>query len=80
MKININLWGRRLHNKAEKGSKAMDAADITSLTGAFSVDSLLSTFVGLAPFILTVAGVVIGVSLIKWGVKTVRRKLSGGVA
>lgn len=58
----------------------MEAADVTSLTTAFQPSVLLATFVSLAPFILGVAGVVIGVSLIKWGIKVVRRKLSGGVA
>ena len=58
----------------------MDAADVTALSGAFDVSSLLTTFIALAPFILGVAGVVIGISLVKWGVKVVRRKLSGGVA
>lgn len=58
----------------------MDPADVTSLTSAFDATSLLSTFVAMAPFILGVAGLVIGVSLIKWGIKVVRRKLSGGVA
>lgn len=58
----------------------MEAADVTSLTAAFTPSTLLTTFVSLAPYILGVAGVVIGVSLIKWGIKVVRRKLSGGVA
>jgi hypothetical protein len=58
----------------------METADVTALTGAFDVSDLLTTFVALAPYIIGVAGVVIGVSLVKWGIKTVRRKLSGGVA
>lgn len=58
----------------------MQASDITALTGAFTPSTLLTTFTGLAPYILTVAGIVVGVSLIKWGIKVVRRKLSGGVA
>lgn len=58
----------------------MQAADVTALTGAFDVATLVDTFVLLAPFILGVAGVVIGISLVKWGVKVIRRKLSGGVA
>lgn len=58
----------------------MQPTDITALTGAFDVNDLLTTFIGLAPYILGVAGIVIGISLIKWGVKVVRRKLSGGVA
>lgn len=58
----------------------MTEAQVTALTGAFSVSGLVDTFVRLAPFILGVAGVVIAISLVKWGVKTVRRRLSGGVA
>ncbi len=58
----------------------MTTTDVTSLTTAFDVNTLLTTFIALAPYILGVAGVVIGVSLIKWGVRVVRRKLSGGVA
>lgn len=58
----------------------MDAAQITALTGAFKPESLVTTFIGLAPYILGVAGVVIAIQLIKWGIKVVRRKLSGGVA
>lgn len=58
----------------------MDALDVTALTTAFDVSELLDTFVLLAPFILTVAGIILGISLVKWGVKIVRRKLSGGVA
>lgn len=58
----------------------MDSAQVTALTAAFNPAELVDTFVALAPFIIGVAGVVIGVSLIKWGVKVVRRKLSGGVA
>lgn len=58
----------------------METADVTSLTTAFDTGALLTTFVALAPYILGVAGVVVGVNLIKWGVRTIRRKLSGGVA
>lgn len=58
----------------------MQAADVTALTGAFDVSSLVDTFILLAPFILGVAGVIIAISLVKWGVKKIRAKLSGGVA
>lgn len=58
----------------------MVAADVTALTTAFDVSSLTGTFILLAPFIMIVAGVIIAVSLVKWGVRTVRKKLSGGVA
>lgn len=58
----------------------MEALDVTALTAAFDPSTLLATFILLAPFILSVAGVVIGISLVKWGIKVIRRKLSGGVA
>jgi hypothetical protein len=58
----------------------MEAADVTALTTAFDTSSLVSTFILLAPFILGVAGVIIAISLVKWGVKKIRAKLSGGVA
>lgn len=58
----------------------MDPADVTSLTGAFDVTGLLSTFVAMAPFILGVAGLIIGVALIKWGVKKASKSMKGGVA
>lgn len=58
----------------------MDAADVTALTGAFDISALFSTFILLAPFILGVAGILLGVGIIKWGVRTVRKRLSGGVA
>lgn len=58
----------------------MDSTKVGELTSAFAPAQLVDTFVLLAPFIIGVAGIVIGVSLIKWGVKHVRRRLSGGVA
>jgi len=58
----------------------MQAADVTALTAAFDVQDLVATFILLAPYILGVAGTILAVSLIKWGIKVVRRKLSGGVA
>jgi len=58
----------------------MLSADVTALTTAFDVSALFDTFILFAPFIMGIAGVVLGVSLIKWGIKIVRRKLSGGMA
>lgn len=58
----------------------MDAADVTALTGALDPSTLLATFILLAPYIIGVAGTILAVSLVKWGIKVVRRKLSGGVA
>lgn len=58
----------------------MTQTEVTALTSAFTVSDLVDTFVLLAPFILGVAGVVLAISIIKWGVKQVRRRLSGGVA
>lgn len=53
---------------------------VTQLTNAFKIDSLVSTFVSMAPFILGVAGAVLAVGLVKWGIRTIRKRLSGGVA
>jgi hypothetical protein len=58
----------------------MNQADVTALTAAFNPNELVDTFVLLAPFIIGVAGLVIGISLVKWGIRTARKKLSGGVA
>lgn len=58
----------------------MTSAQVESLTTAFDFAPLLSTFILLAPYILGVAGVVLAVALIKWGVKVIRRRLSSGVA
>jgi hypothetical protein len=58
----------------------MDSTQITALTGAFDVSTLVTTFISLAPYVLGVAGAVIGVNLIKWGVRKVSHKLSGGAA
>lgn len=58
----------------------MDSADVTALTAAFDTGSLLTTFIALAPYIVGVAGVLVGISLVKWGFRKVRAKLSGGVA
>lgn len=57
----------------------MTAADITSLTNAFDPSALLNTFVGFAPFILTVVGIVLGVGIAKWAVRKTTGKLSRGI-
>lgn len=57
----------------------MNQATITSLTGAFDPAALLATFLLFAPFIIGVIGVLVGVSLVKWGFKKVKGKLSGGI-
>jgi hypothetical protein len=58
----------------------MDSADVTSLTTAFDFGPLLATFLLLAPYIMGIAGLIVAISLVKWGIKKVRAKLSGGVA
>lgn len=58
----------------------MDSAEVTALTSAFDPAQLLDTFALFAPYIVGVLAVIIGVTLIKWGIRVVRRKLSGGVA
>lgn len=56
------------------------SADVTSLTTAFAIDDLFGVFVLLAPWILGVVGFVVAISLIKWGIRVIRRKMSGGAA
>jgi len=58
----------------------MDSAMVTALTAAFDPAALLDTFILFAPYIMIVLGILIGVGLLKWGIRVVRRKLSGGVA
>lgn len=58
----------------------MSAETVTALTGAFSPTALVSTFTSMAPYIMTVVGVVVGVGLIKWGIRKARQTLSKGVA
>jgi xanthine/uracil permease len=58
----------------------MTSADVTSLTTAFDPSTLLATFLLLAPFIIGVVSLLVGISLVKWGIKRASRKLSGGVA
>jgi len=57
----------------------MDAADVTAITAAFDVSDLFDTFLLFAPYIMIVLGVVIGVGLVKWAIRTVRGRLSGGL-
>lgn len=54
----------------------MDASDVTALTTAFEPGQFLATFLLMAPFIALVVGLIIGVSVVKWGVKTARKQLS----
>ena len=65
---------------SRKESEPMGTETVTKLTTAFNPAGLLDTFVSFAPFILGVAGTIMVVGLVKWAIKTVRRKLSGGVA
>lgn len=58
----------------------MNAADVTALTGAFDLGQLVSTFILLAPFILGAAGIILAIGVVKWAVRKIRAKLSGGVA
>jgi len=57
----------------------MLAADVTALTAAFAVQDLVDTFILFAPYIIGVAAVLVAVSLLKWGFRKVRGKLSGGL-
>lgn len=57
----------------------MDLAQVTNLTGAFDPQDLLATFILFAPYIIGVIGVIIGVSLVRWGYVKVRSLLSRGV-
>lgn len=57
----------------------MAPADITALTGAFDPADLLTTFIGFAPFILTVVGIVLGVGIAKWAIRKTTGKLNKGV-
>lgn len=57
----------------------MSTTDVTSLTTAFDPSALLTTFIGFAPFILTVVGIVLGVGIAKWAVRKTTGKLSRGI-
>lgn len=54
-------------------------AQLTALTTAFAPTSLLDGFIAMAPFIIGVIGVVIAVSLVRWGFKKVKGLLTKGV-
>ena len=58
----------------------MVAADVTAVTTAYAPAGLFDTFILFAPWVLSVAGILIAVGLIHWGVRTVRQRLSGGAA
>lgn len=57
----------------------MDSADVTALTTAFDPQTLLATFILFAPYIIGVVGVIVGISLVRWGYHKVRSLLSRGV-
>lgn len=57
----------------------METADITALTGAFDPAVLLTTFVGLAAFILGGLAVRVGIAVAKGTVKKVAHKVGGGL-
>lgn len=58
----------------------MDSADVTALVTALDPGPLVTSFILFGGFILAVAGIVAGVSLVKWGIRKVRRTVSGGAA
>jgi len=57
----------------------MDSAAVTALTGAFDPTELLATFQLFAPYIIGVVGVIVGISLVRWGYHKIRSLLSRGV-
>jgi len=57
----------------------METADVTALTAAFDPSSLLTTFIGFAPYILTVVGIVVGIGIARWAIRKTTGKLSRGV-
>jgi len=57
----------------------MDPAVVTALTEAFDPQLLLDTFIQFAPYIIGIVGVIIAVSLVRWGYHKVRSLLSRGV-
>lgn len=54
----------------------MQPADVTALTAAFNPSALLTSFLGLAPFIITALGLMIGISVVFGVIKAVKSKLS----
>lgn len=57
----------------------MSSENVTQLTTAFSPDKFMATFLTMAPFIMTVIGLVVGIGIVKWGVRRSSRKLTGGM-
>jgi len=57
----------------------MDSAAVTALTTAFDPTELLATFQLFAPYIIGVVGVIVGISLVRWGYHKIRSLLSRGV-
>lgn len=58
----------------------MSQEAVTKLTTAFNYNSLVDTFALMAPYIMGVVGILAVIGLISYGVRKVRRRLSGGVA
>lgn len=56
----------------------MTEEHILTVTNAFDPQQLLAGFIAFAPFILTVAGILVGISIINWGLKHIRLNLSDG--
>lgn len=54
----------------------MTSDQLEPVINAFAPAQLLPTFSLFAPYILSVVAIVLAVSLIQWGIKTVRHKLS----
>lgn len=57
----------------------MASETVTSLTTAFSPDKFMAIFMSMAPFIMAVVGLFVGIGIVKWGVRRASKKLSGGV-
>lgn len=57
----------------------MSSETVTQLTTAFSPDKFMATFLAMAPFIMAVVALLVGIGIVKWGVRRASRKLSGGV-
>ncbi len=57
----------------------MSSETVTALTTAFSPDKFMATFMSMAPFVLSVVTLLVGIGIVKWGVRRASRKLSGGI-
>jgi len=57
----------------------MDSAKLLELTTAFSPAGLIDGFIDMAPYIIGVIGIIIAVSLVRWGFKKVKGLLTKGV-